>query len=107
MASKRNRTAPVWSYMEQTSSDSVTCLVCKDALKFCGGSTSSMMKHLRTRHPIEYNELKEDRECEMSEKAARPCTSAQPTLMETITRAQPYKNDSLIRKRNLMIWLSG
>ncbi|MPC07635.1 hypothetical protein E2C01_000199 [Portunus trituberculatus] len=95
MASKRNRIAPVWSYMEQSSSDAVTvtCLVCKDALKFCGG-TSSMLKHLHTRHPIEYAELKEDSECDVPEKLARPSTSAQPTLMETMTRAHSYRNDS-------------
>ncbi|MPC26141.1 hypothetical protein E2C01_019273 [Portunus trituberculatus] len=68
--------------MEQTSSDAVTCLVCKDALKFCG-STSNMLKYLRTRHPIECAELKEDSECDVSENAVRPSTSV-----------QPYKNDS-------------
>ena len=83
--------------MEQTSSDYVVCLVCKDSLKY-SGSTSNMMKHLRTRHPLEYAELKGDADMETATKVSSPSTSAQPTLIETITRAQPYKNDSNKKK---------
>ena len=57
-----------------------------------------MMKHLRTRHPIDYAELKEDADMENANKASRPSTSTQPTLIEAITRAQPYKNDSIKKK---------
>ncbi|MPC43208.1 hypothetical protein E2C01_036848 [Portunus trituberculatus] len=92
MVSKRNRTAPVWNFMEQTLSDIVVCLVCKDKLKY-NGSTSNMMKHLHTRHPVEYAELKADADAaDIAAKVSRPATSAQPTLIEAITKAQPYKN---------------
>ena len=46
-----------------------------------------MVKHLRTVHHIEYTELKEDADVDIATKAPRPSTSAQPTLMEGITRA--------------------
>lgn len=56
MASKRARKAPVWTYMEQVSPDTTVCLVCKDTLKY-NGNTSSMTKHLRTKHPLEYADM--------------------------------------------------
>ncbi len=83
--------------MEQASSDVVVCLECKDKLKY-SGSTSNMMKHLRTRHPTECAEFKEDADMEIAAKHPRPSTSAQPTLIKGITRAQPYKNDSNKKK---------
>ncbi len=58
-----------------------------------------MMKHLRTRYPIEYAEFKEDADIEITAKQPKPSTSAQPTLIEAITRAHPYKNDSNKKER--------
>ena len=90
MASKRGKKAPVWNFMEQTSPNTIACLTCKDALKYSGGSTSNLIKHIRGRHPLEYAELKEENANEMVAKASKPSTS-QPTLIETVTRTQPYK----------------
>lgn len=97
MASKRGKKAPVWTYMEQTTPNSVTCLICKDTLKYSGGSTSNLIKHIRGRHPVEHAELKEESANEMVAKASKPSTS-QPTLMETVTRTQPYKKESKAKK---------
>lgn len=97
MASKRGRKAPVWNFMEVTTPNTVTCLICKDSFKFSGGSTSNLNKHLRGRHPLEYGELKEETANEMVAKASKPSTS-QPTLIETVTRTQPYKKDSKAKK---------
>ncbi len=97
MAFKQIRTAPVWTYMEQTSSDVVVRLVCKDKLKY-SRSISNMMKQLRTRHATEYAEFKEGADMETASKHPRPSTSTQPTLIEAITRAQPYKNHSNKKK---------
>lgn len=90
MASKRGRKAPVWNFMEQTTPNSETCLVCKDTLKYSGGSTLNLIKHIRGRQPLEYAELKEISANEMVAKASKPSTS-QPTLVETVTRTQPYR----------------
>ena len=97
MASKRGRKAPVWTFMEQTTPNSVTCLVCKDTLKYSGGSTSNLIKHIRGRHPLEYAELKEENADEMVAKASKPSTS-QPTLIETVTTTQPDKKESKAKK---------
>lgn len=83
--------------MEQTSPVSVTCLICKDVLKYSGGSTSNLLKHIRARHPLEYAELKEENENETIAKASKPSTS-QPTLIQTVTSTQPYKKDSKAKK---------
>lgn len=90
--------------MEQKSSDIVVCLLCKDKLKY-SGSTSNMIKPPRTTRPIEYAELKEDADMETATKASIPSTSAQPTLIKAIMRAQPYKNDSNKKKEldNLVV----
>ncbi|XP_076048272.1 E3 SUMO-protein ligase ZBED1-like [Oratosquilla oratoria] len=53
MYSKRKRKSPVWTYMEQTGSNIVTCTICKGAFTFTG-STSGLSRHLKTRHPTEY-----------------------------------------------------
>ncbi|XP_076047308.1 E3 SUMO-protein ligase ZBED1-like [Oratosquilla oratoria] len=56
MYSKRKRTSPVWTYMEQTGSNIVTCTICKGTFTFTG-STSGLFGHLRTRHRTEYLDL--------------------------------------------------
>ncbi len=105
MASKRKRTTPVWTYMEQTSSDVIVCLVCKDKLQYSVG-TSNTMKHLRTRHPTECAEFKEDADWwkllpntpdhppVLSQHWWRPSLGLTPTGM---TR---------IKRKNLTLWLS-
>ena len=99
MASKRNRRAPVWTYMEQTMPDKVMCLVCKDSLKY-NGNTSNMIKHIRTKHPIEYTDMKEDSgEVDKSGRLPDPMpgtstATMQPTLMQTIDRKQSYTDGS-------------
>ncbi|XP_045104974.1 E3 SUMO-protein ligase ZBED1-like [Portunus trituberculatus] len=99
MATKRSRKAPVWTYMDQVEPNTVVCLVCKDTLKYTGG-TSSMMKHIRTKHPLEYADLKEDSEHQATAAGLdTPSTSTvQPTLMEAISKTQVYKKDSNKKK---------
>lgn len=60
MAAKRGRTVPIWTCMEQTRDDLVVCLTCKDTLKYSASTTSNLIKYLRTKHPIEYAELKKE-----------------------------------------------
>ena len=60
MASKRGRTAPIWNYMELSESDVTVCLTCKDTFKYTGSTTSNLIKHIRTKHPLEYAELREE-----------------------------------------------
>lgn len=76
-------------YMDNIDAYSVVCLVCKDTLKYSGG-TSSMIKHIRTKHPLGYVELREDVEAEREPpaKVAQAASSTvQPTLLDTINRA--------------------
>ena len=101
MASKRGRTAPIWNYMELSESDVTVCLTCKDTFKYTGSTTSNLIKHIRTKHPLEYAELREESDSGVAAKSSRPSTSTvQPTLIDTINKATPYKNDSN-KKREL------
>ncbi|XP_076040518.1 protein polybromo isoform X4 [Oratosquilla oratoria] len=56
MYSKRKRKSPVWTYMEQTGSNIVTCTICKGTFAFTG-TTSGLLGHLKTRHSTEYFDL--------------------------------------------------
>ena len=67
MASKRGRSAPIWNYMELTKPDVATCLTCKDTFKYRASTTSNLIKHLRTKHPLDYAEMKEESECSVAE----------------------------------------
>lgn len=88
----------MWAYMERVEgADTVVCLVCKDSLKY-SGSTSTMMKHLRVKHPLEYAELKENSETAAELPRSTVSSTVQPTLTETIDRTQAYKNDSTKKK---------
>ena len=44
------RSSPAWEHFEKISNDQVKCKLCNDCLKY-KGSTSSMMAHLRSKHP--------------------------------------------------------
>ncbi|KAK3875934.1 hypothetical protein Pcinc_019232 [Petrolisthes cinctipes] len=54
MAPKRARPSPVWDFMEKVSPTLVKCLVCNSHLSY-NKCTSTMMKHLKTKHPIEFH----------------------------------------------------
>ena len=101
MVSKRGGTAPIWNYMELSAPDVAVCLTCKDTFKYTGSTTSNLIKHIRTKHPLEYAELREESDSGVAAKSSRPSTSTvQPTLIDTINKATPYKNDSN-KKREL------
>lgn len=101
MAAKRGRNAPIWDYMELSTPEQAVCLVCKDTFKFNGSTTSNLIKHLRVKHPIEYAAFKDENDCAVAAKSSKPSTSkVQPTLIETMSRTQMYKNDSE-KKRQL------
>ena len=68
--------------MQQTDQDEVICLTCKDSFKYCGSTTSNLIKHLRTRHPLEYAELREENDADNVTK--QPKINIQPTLIDTI-----------------------
>ena len=60
-----------------------------------------MIKHVRTKHPIEYQDLREDssRQANKSERLSDPIpgtstATVQPTLMQAIDRKQSYRDDS-------------
>lgn len=88
--------------MEQTMPDKVVCLVCKDCLKY-NGNTSNMIKHLRTKHPLDYAEMIEDSAGHVNKSGRLPVpdslpgtstATVQPTLMQTIDRKQSYRDGS-------------
>lgn len=54
MASKRARSSPVWDFMEKVSPTLVKCIVCNSHLSY-NKCTSTMIKHLKTKHPMEFN----------------------------------------------------
>lgn len=94
MSPKRSQKAPVWTCMDRID-DLIVCLICKEKLKY-GGGTSNMIKHLRIKPPLKHAEMVEESSQERTEKMQRTSvpTPVQPTLLETINKAQAYKNDS-------------
>lgn len=52
--SKKRRKSPVWDFMEQVFPTSVMCIICKCTLTY-SKTTSNMMKHIQTKHPIQYD----------------------------------------------------
>lgn len=52
-ASKRRKKSPVWDFMEQVSPTSVKCIICKCSLTY-SKATSNMMKHIQSKHPLQY-----------------------------------------------------
>lgn len=57
--------------MERIESEGlVVCLICKDKFKY-GGGTSNLLKHLRTRHPLEHDEMMNETCQERVEKLPR------------------------------------
>ncbi|XP_050725201.1 E3 SUMO-protein ligase ZBED1-like [Eriocheir sinensis] len=109
MASKRARRSPVWTFMKKTDPRTVVCLLCKDTLKFCS-STSSLMKHISSKHPAEYAQLREEKghRPEPARKLNRKETTPQPTPVPDMTKkktskADPCKKRELDQKLALMI----
>lgn len=50
MASPRANKSEAWKHFEKVDDNKVRCKLCKDELKYSGGSTSGMMNHLRSQH---------------------------------------------------------
>ncbi len=70
--------------------------------------TSNLIKYLRTRHPFEYVELKEENDAG-HDLPKQPKMSVQPTLVDTVTRATPYRSDSNKKREidNLVVRMTG
>lgn len=90
--------------MKKTDPGIVSCLLCKDNFKY-SGSTSSLAKHLRTKHPLQHAELLEQEHISDSQEPqprgkSSKIENLQPTLRETIYLMTPYKADGS-RKRQL------
>lgn len=84
MAATQSRTAPIWTYVEQTEHDLVICLTCKD--------TFNVIKPLRTKHPVEYAGLNEENDAGKTISTSKqPKLTIQPTLTNTFAKATPYK----------------
>ena len=47
----RKSLSPVWSSFDKIQDDTVKCKICSATLCFSGGSTGSMMNHLKMKHP--------------------------------------------------------
>ena len=50
MASPRANKSEAWKHFEKVDEGKVRCKLCKDELKYSGGSTSVMINHIRHRH---------------------------------------------------------
>ena len=54
MATKRANQSGVWEHMDKMANGKVQCRLCNKQLAYCkGGSTTSLMHHLKTMHPTE------------------------------------------------------
>lgn len=53
--SQKARKSPVWEFMELISPSVAKCSLCQSTLTYCK-TTSNLMKHLVTKHPLEYAE---------------------------------------------------
>ncbi len=81
MAARQTKCVSIWGYMQQTDEDVVVCL------------TSNLIKHLCTRHPLEYAKLKEENDAG-HDLPKQSKMIVQPTLIDTITKATPYRSYS-------------
>ena len=99
----RKRGSEIWNFMEEgVGGDTAMCLVCKCQFKYSKGSTSNLLKHVRTKHQLQFEgnflEPSTSREPVTVETAARAMT--QPTLAFAVDRNKLYPRDSA-RKREL------
>ncbi|KAK4322167.1 hypothetical protein Pmani_007078 [Petrolisthes manimaculis] len=105
MAPKRARPSPVWDFMEKVSPTLVKCIVCNSHLSY-NKCTSTMMKHLKTKHPIEFNgsyqttppqptgttiSVTDNGHGQQGEVAA-PEVGIQPTLKDVFSKREVYKD---------------
>lgn len=97
MASKRVNSSPVWNYLDKVNSDKVVCKLCKESLKY-GASTSNLTKHIRCKHPIEYEKMQNENSFQPSTASNKRQLPAQPTIQDTFNKKQKYNADSARKK---------
>lgn len=102
-AAKRVRKSPVWNFMEQTSYKTVKCVLCKNTLAY-NKTTSSMLKHIQSKHPLDYAAQKENNSAESQDSPAALAETqttnrvAQQTLHDIMTKAEGYKEGGTKKK---------
>ena len=98
VAPAKKRISVVWDYfgVEKDKEDSIICRSCRRSVTAKNGNTSNLLAHLKTNHASIYQECRQAMEqkaianATQESKKSKAC-STQPTLMETITRCQPYE----------------
>ncbi|XP_066966369.1 zinc finger BED domain-containing protein 4-like [Macrobrachium rosenbergii] len=98
-AAKRARKSPVWDFMEQDSPTTVKCLICKQTLAY-NKTTSSMMKHIQSKHPLQYAEQKENNVPASDATLPQPqAIFAQQTLPDVFAKKEGYKEGGLKKQQ--------
>ncbi|KAK3887901.1 hypothetical protein Pcinc_008051 [Petrolisthes cinctipes] len=119
--SKRRKKSLVWDFMEQVSPTSVRCIICKGTLTY-SKTTSNMMKHIQTKHPLQYAAYKGETladspdapaqaaalpgdcsECPESSQTSQTTTRShvlQQTLHDVMAKKDGYKEGGF-KKKNL------
>ncbi|KAK3729710.1 hypothetical protein RRG08_010031 [Elysia crispata] len=98
----RKRASEIWNYMEvDVGCDTAMCLICKSHFKYSKGSTSNLLKHVKTKHQLEFEGKKEpSTSCETVSVETPVRAMSQPTLASALDRNKPYPRD-WARKREL------
>ena len=89
-----------WNFMEVgVGCDTVMCLICKCHFKYSKGSTSNLLKHVKTKHQLEFEIRSHRHHVNLSVETSVRAMSQQ-TLASALDRNKPYPRDSA-RKREL------
>ena len=86
--------SPAWNYFDRRG-DVLTCRVCNGELKFAK-NTSSMLNHLRLKHPLEFKEMKTSSGQGTTPSISKSELSAyvQPNLVEALDRTEENTPDA-------------
>ena len=101
---KRPRSS-VWNHFQKDDDpEYAICVVggCRTKIKQSCGNTSNLLKHLKTQHVKQHEEcIKEIQENSEKRKRmmSRKATNTQPTLAQTLERAQCYPKESAKRRK--------
>ena len=85
----------IWKHVENVNGKNLlTCVHCKKEFKKCG-NTTNMMKHLRTQHPLFF-----DNQESLTSKETTAYTDEQKLLKRRIENTAPPDQENCPRKEN-------
>ena len=56
-----NRNTALWKYYYKSDGEKAICYACKTSINNVGGTTTGMIKHLKCKHPMKFEEYEKDK----------------------------------------------